>query len=99
MSAVLSLLRIRNLALVEELQWELSPGFTAITGETGAGKSIIVGALQLLLGERADKSLIRTGAETCTVEAIFTGQELRALEARLVDAGVDAGDGEIIIKR
>ncbi len=63
MPAFLTLLRIKNLALVEELEWELGPGFIAITGETGAGKSIIIGALQLLLGERADKSLIRTGAE------------------------------------
>ena len=69
--AVLTLLRIKNLALVEELEWQLAPGFTAVTGETGAGKSIIIGALQLLLGERADKSLIRTGADLCTVEAVF----------------------------
>ena len=62
MPAVLTLLRIRNLALVEELEWQIEPGFIAVTGETGAGKSIIIGALQLLLGERADKSLIRTGA-------------------------------------
>ena len=74
--ALLSLLRIKNLALVEDLEWELAPGFTAITGETGAGKSIIIGALKLLLGERADKSLIRTGAEACTVEAIFAGDDL-----------------------
>jgi DNA repair ATPase RecN len=52
MSAVLTLLRIRNLALVEELEWQVEPGFVAVTGETGAGKSIIIGALQLLLGER-----------------------------------------------
>ena len=64
MRAVLNLLRIKNLALVEELSGRLAPGFIAVTGETGAGKSIIIGALQLLLGERADKSLIRTGADT-----------------------------------
>jgi DNA repair ATPase RecN len=51
MAAVLTLLRIRNLALVEELEWQMVPGFIAVTGETGAGKSIIIGALQLLLGE------------------------------------------------
>jgi len=54
MSAVLTLLGIRNLALVEELEWHTGCGFVAITGETGAGKSIVIGALQLLLGERAD---------------------------------------------
>src|SRR5439155_11367413 len=62
MPAVLTLLRIKNLALVEELEWQMGQGFIAVTGETGAGKSIIIGALQLLLDERADKSLIRTGA-------------------------------------
>ena len=57
-------LRIRNLALIEDLTWELGPGFNTLTGETGAGKSILIDALSLLLGERADKSLIRTGAES-----------------------------------
>ena len=62
LNCLLSLLRIKNLALDEDLEWELSSGFTAITGETGAGKSIIIGALKLLLGGRADKALIRTGS-------------------------------------
>ena len=99
MPAVLNLLRIKNLALVEQLEWQISPGFTAITGETGAGKSIIIGALQLLLGERADKSLIRTGADTCTAEAIFTGKELQKLNAQLVEAGVEPSTDDLIIKR
>src|ERR1043166_3284090 len=99
MPATLTLLRIKNLALVEELEWKLSPGFTVITGETGAGKSIIIGALQLLLGERADKSLLRTGAEICTVEAVFEGGELKKLDALLSDSGVEAGDAELILKR
>ncbi len=99
MSAVLSLLRIRNLALVEELQWEVGPGFIAVTGETGAGKSIIIGALQLLLGERADKSFIRTGADTCMVEAVFTGDDLQKLNAQFGDAGIEPCEGEVIIKR
>ena len=87
MSAVLTLLRIRNLALVEELEWQLGPGFVAVTGETGAGKSIIIGALQLLLGERADKSLIRTGADVCTVEAVFSGAELQKLNPQACRRG------------
>lgn len=99
MSATLSLLRIKNLALVEDLEWEIRPGFTAVTGETGAGKSIIIGALHLLLGERADKTLIRTGAETCTVEAIFAGPELAKLNSFLEEFGVEGGDGELIVKR
>ncbi|HEV2806632.1 MAG TPA: DNA repair protein RecN [Chthoniobacterales bacterium] len=99
MPATLSLLRIKNLALVEDLEWQLAPGFTAITGETGAGKSIIIGALQLLLGERTDKSLIRTGAESCTVEAVFAGEALRELDRLLEESGVEHNDGELIVKR
>jgi len=99
MPAVLTLLRIRNLALVEELEWQLEPGFVAITGETGAGKSIIIGALQLLLGERADKSLIRTGADLCTVEAVFSGNDLQKLNPQLIEAGIEPCENELIIKR
>ncbi|MEY2519756.1 MAG: repair protein RecN [Verrucomicrobiota bacterium] len=99
MPVVLTLLRIRNLALVEDLEWELRPGFTAITGETGAGKSIIIGALQLLLGERTDRSLIRTGAEMCAVEAVFEGKELEALNPQLSEAGMELSEGELILKR
>src|SRR5438477_4114402 len=97
--SVLDLLRIKNLALVEELEWQIAPGFIAVTGETGAGKSIIIGALQLLLGERADKSLIRTGADLCAVEAAFSGDDLQKLNPRLVEAGVEPCEGDLIIKR
>lgn len=99
MPATLSLLRIKNLALVEDLEWQLGPGFTAITGETGAGKSIIIGALQLLLGERTDKSLIRTGADSCTVEAVFEGAELKELQTLLDESGVESNGAELIVKR
>ena len=99
MPAVLSLLRIKNLALVEELEWQMTPGFVAVTGETGAGKSIIIGALQLLLGERADKSLIRTGADLCTVEAVFTDRDLQKLNPELVEAGIEPCEDDLIIKR
>jgi DNA repair protein RecN (Recombination protein N) len=99
MPAVLSLLRIKNLALVEELEWQMGLGFIAVTGETGAGKSIIIGALQLLLGERADKSLIRTGADLCTVEAVFSGSDLQRLNPQLVEAGIEPCENDLIIKR
>ncbi len=99
MPALLNLLRIKNLALVEELEWQIESGFIAVTGETGAGKSIIIGALQLLLGERADKSLIRTGADLCTVEAIFSGADLRKLNPQLVEAGIEPCENDLIIKR
>src|SRR5215467_3071774 len=99
MHVVLSLMRIKNLALVEELEWQMEPGFIAVTGETGAGKSIIIGALQLLLGERADKSLIRTGADLCTVEAVFTGTDVRKLNPQLAEAGVEPCENDLILKR
>ncbi len=99
MPAILSLLRIKNLALVEELEWQMGSGFIAVTGETGAGKSIIIGALQLLLGERTDKSLIRTGADLCTVEAVFGGRDLQKLNSQLVETGVEPCDSDLIIKR
>src|SRR5947207_1444691 len=99
MPAVLTLLRIKNLALVEELEWQMAPGFIAVTGETGAGKSIIIGALQLLLGERADKSLIRTGADLCTVEAVFSGNDLQKLNGQLVQGGIEPCEDNLIIKR
>jgi DNA repair protein RecN (Recombination protein N) len=73
---MLTTLRIKNLALVPDLTLELQPGCNVITGETGAGKSIIIGALNLVLGERADRSLIRTGSDNCSVEAVFDVTEL-----------------------
>src|SRR5262249_53558433 len=68
---MLTTLRIKNLALVADLTIELQPGYNVITGETGAGKSILIGALNLVLGERADRSLIRSGTDNCSVEAVF----------------------------
>ena len=68
---MLTTLRIKNLALVADLTLELQPGYNAITGETGAGKSILIGALTLVLGQRADRTLIRSGADSCSVEAVF----------------------------
>lgn len=101
MSATLTSLRIRNLALVEDLQWRLERGFTAVTGETGSGKSIILGALKLILGERADKSLIRTGADSCAVEAVFElGKTAETLNPWLEEQGVEPCEGgELILKR
>jgi DNA repair protein RecN (Recombination protein N) len=74
---MLTALRIKNLALVPDLTLELQPGCNVITGETGAGKSIIIGALNLVLGERADRSLIRNGSDSCSVEATFDVAKLR----------------------
>jgi DNA repair protein RecN (Recombination protein N) len=97
---MLSFLKIRHLALVEDVTWELGAGLLGVTGETGAGKSIIVGALKLILGERADRSLIRAGEEACTVEARFQLGQTREIDAILVEAGVEpCAEGELLIKR
>jgi DNA repair protein RecN (Recombination protein N) len=97
---MLTLLKIRNLALVDELVWELGPGLVGVTGETGAGKSVIVGALKLVLGERADKSLIRTGEDTCTVEAVFDLRDAAEINAVLAEGGLDpCDDGSLIVRR
>src|SRR4029079_13769260 len=68
---MLRFLRIRNLAVIESVYVEFEPGFNVLTGETGAGKSILVEAVGLLLGGRASGDLVRTGAQSATVEAIF----------------------------
>ena len=100
MSATLASLRIRNLALVEDITWEPGPGFTAITGETGAGKSVLIGALTLLLGDRADKTLIRTGADACAVEAVFDHATDAALATLLEEQGAEpCEDGRLLLKR
>ena len=97
---MLSFLKIKNLALVEDVTWELGKGLVGVTGETGAGKSIIVGALKLILGERADRSLIRTGQEQCSVEASFQLDDVTAIDAILDDAGIDCcEDATLLLKR
>ncbi len=96
-------LRIRNLALIEDLTWELGPGFNTLTGETGAGKSILIDALSLLLGERADKSLIRTGADSCAVEAeleLHDEARLKEVNRALEEIGAEPCDGAtLLLKR
>lgn len=98
---MLTHLRIKNLALVVDLNLELRAGFNAITGETGAGKSILIGALNLLLGQRADRTLIRAGAESCSVEGVVDVSRVRApLAAFLADNGLEPCDGgELLLKR
>lgn len=97
---MLTLLKIRNLALVDELVWEPAAGFLGITGETGAGKSVIMGGISLALGERADKSLIRSGETQCSIEALFQLTRTAEADAALEAAGVPpCEDGLLIIRR
>jgi DNA repair protein RecN (Recombination protein N) len=97
---MLSGLRVRQVAVIESLELELGAGLTVLTGETGAGKSIIVDTLNLLLGARASADLIRAGAEEATVEARFDIGDDQALVARLTEMGVEgAEEGELVVKR
>ena len=98
---MLTTLRIKNLALVSDLTLELQSGFNAITGETGAGKSIIIGALNLVIGERADRTLIRSGSDSCSVEAVFDTEQLRPpLNEFLQDNGLEPCEAnQLVLKR
>lgn len=98
---MLTTLRIKNLALVSDLTLELQPGCNVITGETGAGKSVILGALNLVLGQRADRSLIRSGSDSCSVEAVLDVVKLRApLKSFLDENGLEpCEDGQLVLKR
>ncbi len=92
-------LRIENLAVVERLSLRLQPGLNALTGETGAGKSIIVGALSLLLGERASTDVVRPGAERARVEGVFDISARPVLRALLDEHGIDTADDLLILRR
>ena len=97
---MLTLLRVKNLALVEEASVSFEPGLNIITGETGAGKSILMGALYLLLGERADTSAVRTGETQCLVEATFHLCHPTIINAILEESGLDpCEDGQLILRR
>jgi DNA repair protein RecN (Recombination protein N) len=95
---VLGHLHIKNLAVLSEASVEFQPGWNVLTGETGAGKSIVVDSLALLAGARASADLIRSDAETLTVTGTFDGVD-RATAAILEDAGVDPGAGELVVRR
>jgi len=98
---MLTTLRIKNLALVSDLTLELSPGYNAITGETGAGKSIVIGALNLVLGQRADRTLIRSGSDSCSVEAVFDVAKLRSpIKIFLDENGLEpCEENQLVLKR
>jgi len=87
---------LRDVVIVAELELELGPGFTVLTGETGAGKSILIDALQLALGQRADAALVREGAARAEVSAEFDSPP--ALAPWLAEAGFD-GEGTLLLRR
>jgi DNA repair protein RecN (Recombination protein N) len=97
---MLQSLRIRNLALLDEVSLDFEPGFTSVTGETGAGKSILLGALSLLAGERADKTIIRQGAAACEVEAGLFFSDAKKIDALLAELDLPpCEDGALLLKR
>lgn len=97
---MLTSLRVKNLALVEDLRVEFGAGLNMITGETGAGKSILIGALGMVLGERADKSLIRAGQTSCVAEAMFDVDDPAIVDDLLDALGLDPlVDGQLIVRR
>jgi DNA repair protein RecN (Recombination protein N) len=91
-------LRIENLAIVGRAELEFGPGLNVLTGETGAGKSIVLGALALLAGGRASPDLVREGEEEAVVEALFRVEALPELAAELERRGLGAG-GELVVRR
>ena len=98
---MLTTLRIKNLGLVDDITLELGAGFTTMTGETGAGKSMIIGALNLILGQRSDRKWIRSGTDLCVVEAVFDVSMIRAPITELLEEyGLEpCEDGALFIKR
>ena len=76
---MLSFLHLRDFALIDELSLEFFPGMNVLTGETGAGKSILIGAINLILGERATSEQVRTGCSRAIIEAVFTTSEENVL--------------------
>jgi DNA repair protein RecN (Recombination protein N) len=93
---MLKLLRINNIALIPSLEVEFGPGLTLLTGETGAGKSILIDALGLLLGDRASPDLIRSGEERAAVEAVF---DVDGASALLEEHGLSSDGDEVVIRR
>ena len=96
---MLTELRIRNFAIIESLTLPLGSGFNVLSGETGAGKSIIVGALGLLLGERGTSDVVRTGSDKATVEGVFDISGRPELADVLDARGIESDDALVVLKR
>src|SRR5471030_3285988 len=96
---MLRTLSIRDFAIVDSLELEFHPGFTVLTGETGAGKSILIDALALTLGERGDASVVRAGCERADIGAEFDIQSLPGLGLWLRTAELEGDPGSILLRR
>ena len=96
---MLKLLKIQNLVIIDAAEIPFGEGLNILSGETGAGKSMVLDAIGLILGERANTDLIRTGCEEATVEGLFEISEAKWIKKRLEAAGLDANQDELCIKR
>ena len=95
---MLSELYINNLAVIEKTSVSFGSGLNVFTGETGAGKSIVIDAINAILGQRTSKEIVRTGEEKAVVHAVFTDLSAALLQ-KLAEYGCEAEDGELLIQR
>jgi DNA repair protein RecN (Recombination protein N) len=96
---MIELLRIEQLALVDRIELEFGPGLNVVTGETGAGKSVVLGALAMLSGARSSADAVREGADEAVVEAVFRTDRLPELEVELAERGLPVDDHELVVRR
>src|SRR5579862_1129744 len=96
---MISELSVENLAIIDRSTLQLGPGFTVLTGETGAGKSLLIDAVELALGERADTDMVRAGARSASVSVVFDLSSSPEAMARCEELGVPIEDGALFIQR
>ena len=96
---MLTSLQVRNYVLIDSLDIQFPAGLGIITGQTGAGKSILLGALSLVLGSKADASLIGRSADNCIVEAAFDVHEDKVLEGMLAEKDLPWNGGQLVVRR
>src|SRR5690606_36447621 len=92
-------LKIKNFAIIDSVEIPFEPGLNILSGETGAGKSIVIEAISLILGSRATSDLIRTGCDEAIVEGVFSTKELPWIDARLEECGISPNGDTLLIKR
>ncbi|MEE9164843.1 MAG: AAA family ATPase, partial [Nitrospinota bacterium] len=92
-------LHIKDFAIIHDLRVQFDESLNILTGETGAGKSIVIGALGLLLGERADMDFIRTGQDTASVEGLFDCENYRGIFSLLEQTGIELNEDQLLLKR
>ena len=96
---MLSMLPVRNFAIIDRLDLEFGPGFNVLTGETGAGKSILMDALNLILGARAGSEMVRGGTDRATIDAVFQIGDSSQVRATVEQMGYELEDGQLFLAR